>query len=100
MEVDGISSELEGLAHIEELNVLNACNRSLTAIGMHDHVRTELFYLRGLGVTLVQDVPGEQANLSPHLDELIIEPLNASVMLVLERIVQSNDWLLGVGVVN
>ena len=100
MEVDGVPSKLEGLTHIEELDVLDSSDDSLTTVSMDNHVSAELIHKRSLRVSLEKNVSCEQADLSAHFDKLVVEPLNACVVLGLECRIESNHWLGWIGVVD
>ncbi len=93
MEVNGVPTELEPLTYIEELDVLDSSNDSLTAVSMNNHVSTVLVDKRSLWISLDENVSCEQPDLSSHFDKLLVEPLNAGVVLGLKSRVQSDHWL-------
>jgi len=56
MEMNRISSKLEGLPNIEEVNIFNSSSESLHTIRMNHYLSTILFLCRSLWITSVQNV--------------------------------------------
>ena len=59
MEMNGISTKLESLPNIVELNILNSSDDSLTTVSMNHHVSTVLVLKSSFRVSLVNYVPCE-----------------------------------------
>ena len=103
MEVNRIPTKLEGLPYIEELNVLNPGYQVLHAIGMHHDLGTILILGRGLGISSIEHISGEEADFGTGLDPVGAggsEALDARVVLELERSVDGDQRLLRVSVVD
>ena len=82
VEMDRVSSKLEGLADICELYVHYSADTCLIARCVQHDVGTIFVFGRCLGVASVLNISGQQTNFSTHADCISAECLSCSVMLV------------------
>ena len=100
VEMDGVATEFEGLAHVVELTIEDATDQGLIAWGVQHDVSTVLVHGGSLWVTLILDVTGEQTDFGSHVDGVAASIfLGSSIMLELEGSRQSEHLLLSIGAV-
>jgi hypothetical protein len=90
------------LTGISQLNVAETGFKRVITLGVHEDGSTVLVRSRSLWVTSVYNVSGEKCNFSSHVNllTLVSNLLSGSEMLELKRFVESDHWLVLIGVVN
>lgn len=91
VEMDRVAAQLEGLADVKELTVLNPTDHGLITRGVQHDVCSVLVNGSGLRVAPVDDISGEETNFSSHLNRFTAECLLSSIVLPLKWAVQGQD---------
>ena len=91
MEVDGVRAKDKGLTNMSELNAIDATGCGFITRRVADNDSTILVVGRVHWVASENNVAGQEADLSTHLDCFGAESLDASVMFSEERSIKSDD---------
>ena len=82
VEVNWVAANLERLPNIVELHVLEPSYDSLITWGMKHDCCSVLVFLCGLWISLIENISGQQTDLSSELDCVSAVSVNGSVVLV------------------
>lgn len=70
MEVDWISTKLEGLANVEEFDIHDLANTRLVAMRVQHDMRAVLVLRRSFWVTSVFDISGKKTDFCAHVNKV------------------------------
>jgi hypothetical protein len=100
MEMNSIATDLKTLANLSHFNVFNSASERIITVRVQEDVGTILVEQRSLRVTSELYVSGQETNFSSHVDRFAVVVLSRSEMLELERVNESDYWLVRIRVVN
>ena len=90
VEVNRVAAELERLADVGELAILDTAHDGLIPGRVKHDVGAILVRSRGLRVAPENKISGEQTDLSSHLDRVRAKPERRRIVLVQEWLVESD----------
>lgn len=93
MEMDWISTDLEGLTDLSELGVGKSCFEGIITFRVDENDGTILVVDGVLVVSLVDNASGQKTDFGSHVDCLIAVGLCCSKMPELKRLVECDYWL-------